>query len=127
MLALLRVVLLQVASMKVDEAVLNVAAPADKTGPTVLNRPPTNNLLASLLSSAASPGSGKEAAGNDSSSSDMVRQATIGAARAACGSGLYPAKWQKQTDQLLAEAEQVAVDAGRWAQGAWLLGFAHTP
>jgi hypothetical protein len=104
--------LLQMATIKVDEAVLNVAAPADGTSPIVLNRPPTNNLLASLLSSAASPGSGKEAAGNGSSS-DMVRQATIGAARAACGSGLYPSRWQKQTDQLLAEAEQVAVDAGR--------------
>jgi hypothetical protein len=101
------------AAFKVDEAVLNVAAPLDGTGPIVLNRPPTNNLLASLLSSAASPGSGKEAAGNGSSSSNIVRQATIGAARAACGSGLYPARWQKQTDQLLSEAEQVAVDAGR--------------
>lgn len=102
------------ATLRVDEAVLQVSGPEGPTGATLVsNRPPTNNLLATLLSSAASPGSGKEAAGNDLSSSDMVRQATIGAARAACGSGLYPAKWQKHCDQLLTEAEQVAVDACR--------------
>lgn len=108
-------VLQQLATMRLDEAVLHVTAPAgDRDGTTLLvNRVPTNNLLATLLSSSASPGHGKEATGHDSSCRDMVCQATIGAARAACGSWLYPSKWQKHCQEILAEAGHVAVDAGR--------------
>lgn len=101
--------------MRLDEAVLQVTAPAggDRDSTLLVNRVPTNNLLASLLSSSASPGHGKEAVGHDSSCRGTVRQATIGAARAACGSGLYPSRWQKHCHEILGEAGNVAVDAGR--------------
>lgn len=100
-------------TIRLDEAVLQMTAPAGDRGSGALltNRVPTNNLLASLLSTSASPGHGKEATGHDAR--DMVRQATIGAARAACGSGLYPSKWQKHCDNTLAEAGNVVVDASR--------------
>lgn len=104
----------QLATMRLDEAVLQVTAPAgDRDGTPLLNRVPTNNLLASLLSSSASPGHGKEAVGHHSSCRDIVRQVTISAARAACGSGLYPSRWQKHCHEILSEAGNVAVDAGR--------------
>jgi hypothetical protein len=107
--------LLQLTTIRLDEAVLQVTAPAGDrdSGALLTNRVPTNNLLASLLSTSASPGHGKEATGHDASTRDMVRQATIGAARAACGSGLYPSKWQKHCDNTLAEAGNVVVDASR--------------
>jgi hypothetical protein len=90
--------------------VLNVTAPAPAT-PEGSSTPPTNNLLASLLSSAASRGSAKEAVGSGGRA-DSVRQAALGAARASC-SGLYPSKWQKVTQQLVAEAETTVADSGR--------------
>ncbi len=101
---------MQLASLKVDEAVLNVTAPAAAT-PEGSSTPPANNLLASLLSSASSKGSAKEAVGSGGSA-DSLRQAALGAARMSC-SGLYPSKWQKATQQLVAEAEQTVADSSR--------------
>lgn len=101
----------QVASLKVDEAVLNVTAPAAAAteGP---DRPPESNLLTSLLSSASSKATAQEAVGSGSGSASTLRQAGLGAARASC-SGLYPSKWQKATQQLVAEAEQTVADSSR--------------
>lgn len=99
----------QLASLKVDEAVLNVTAPAPAEGP---EGPPTTNLLTSLLSSATSKATAQEAVGSGSASANTLRQAGLGAARASC-SGLYPSKWQKATQQLVAEADQTVADSSR--------------
>jgi hypothetical protein len=98
-------------SQRVDEAVLHVPA-----SPRSTEQAPINDLLATVLnSSASSKATAKEATGHDSAaiSSNVASTAMLGYAKATCG-GLYPSKWQKQTDELVAEAQQLVTDSSRW-------------
>lgn len=94
-------VLMQLSALKVDKAVLDVSA--SQEGTVVANKAPTVHHRSPVTSS-------KDAAGGDSSS--LYKSATLGAAKASCG-GLYPSRWQKQANQLVAEAQQLAVDSNR--------------
>lgn len=102
----------QLSALRVDEAVLNVAAATNNEGTLVASKAPTN-YLSSLTHNSGS----QQAGGGDSSSGTHYRAAPLGAAKGS-GGGLYPSQWRKQSDQLITEAQQLAVDSSRWGQSA---------
>lgn len=97
----------KLSALRVDEAVLNVAAATNNEGTLVASKAPTN-YLSSLTHSSGS----QQAGGGDSSSGSQYRAAPLGAAKSS-GGGLYPSRWRKQSDQLITEAQQLAVDSSR--------------
>jgi len=103
---------MQLSALRVDEAVLNVAAATNNEGTLVASKAPTN-YLSSLTHSSGS----QQAGGGDSSSGSQYRAAPLGAAKSS-GGGLYPSRWRKQSDQLITEAQQLAVDSSRWERSA---------
>jgi hypothetical protein len=100
----------QLATQRVDEAVLHVPA-----RPGSAEQAPVKDLLATVLNSnAPNKANAKEATGHDSTgvSSNVARTALFGYAKATC-SGLYPSMWHKQTEQLVTEAQQLVTDSSR--------------